>query len=181
MSRPSPRFPKAQLLSLISFASGVQTVWNTDARGQLGQQTGTEKAWVVIGVQSLGNVAVDELRQQFDPVGQTNLEIVAAHRSFTLTVSARSLDATLEAYDLLERVRFGLRTADARAMMVPNISLRDIQPIRTFPDAADNGRIILSASMDVRMTCVLAQDPQNVGGGDWIATSDGPLNDTLTP
>lgn len=157
---PSPRLPKALLLQLITTISGVQVVWVTDKRpGILGQQAGKEHAWITLALQSWKNEGVDELRYVFNPATQNNDAMTIGQRSFTLVCKAYSLDPNLEAFDLLERVRFRLRSGTARSIMVPVLALRDIQPIATFPEslaqAGQAARTLLAAQMDVRMLCVV--------------------------
>ena len=169
---PSPRFPKQRLLELVRTLSGVQAVWSTRKRGLEGLRPGTERAWVLVGVQSYVPVGVDELRHEFDPVLNRNAEILIGQRNFTMVLRAQSLTETLEATDLLERVRFRLRTVTARAIMVPLLALRDFGAVISLPDSEYNlGGVIvgqLEATLDVRMACVLAADPMD--GGEFIET-----------
>jgi hypothetical protein len=141
----------------------------------------TERAWLIAGIQSLGNLGVDELRQQYNPVTNQNDSLVAAYRSFTLGVKAFSLDATLEAFDLLERVRFRFRTEEIQTILRPTIALRDFQPIHVLDSASANNRLVLVATVDIRMLAVLTADNLDPAEGGWIQTSDGPLNGTLLP
>jgi hypothetical protein len=176
---PSPRLPKATLIQLIQLTSGLQSVvWATDRRPHLGQQPGREHAWITLAMQSWQNIGVDELRYSFNAATGNNDSVTVGQRSFTLVVRASSLDPTLEAFDLLERIRFRLRSAQARALMVPTLALRDIQAIQTFPDAVANAggvaRTLLSASMDVRMLCVVGADQGDAGEGTFIETAPVP-------
>jgi hypothetical protein len=172
---PSPRLPKDKLELLIRTISGVQCVWSTSRRPHLGQRPGTEQAWIFLSAQSLIGVGVDELRQVFNPVTGQNDSITVGQRQCTLVLRAESLDPSLQAFDLLERVRFRLRGATARALMVPTISLRDIQATRVLPDAkVDMGgteRALLCATMDVRLNFVVAADQLDPGEGDYIAAA----------
>ena len=177
---PSPRAPKEQLLALFAMVSGVQVAWWTARRPLQGLKPLNEKAWVLIGIQSWVGVGVDELRTRWNETTQQNEQLLVGQRQFTVVVSARSLDASLEAVDLCERVRFRLRTQAARALMIPKLALRDIQPTTTLPDAIVEGRTLLAASMDVRMACVVAEDPMDPGEGDWIGTAT-PGPGTLLP
>jgi adenine phosphoribosyltransferase len=67
---PSPRAPKALLIKLVQTLSGVQTVWNTGQRGLLGYRPGTEKAWVLLGLQGIREYGTDELELHTDAVSR---------------------------------------------------------------------------------------------------------------
>jgi hypothetical protein len=164
----------AQLLTLYSTLSGVQCREDTGARPLLGQRPGTEAAWLLVQVQSIIELGTDELLVQYNAATGNNDEYLVGQRTFTCVMQAFSLDATLKAYDLLERVRFRLRTATARALMVPTIGLRDFMPVQALPPivpATPGGHIVLRASLDVRLNCVLGAPPNDPGGGDVIATA----------
>ncbi len=180
--QPSPRVPKAVLQTLIETLSGVQAVWSTDPSPDLGRRAGTERAWIILNLQSFRNVGTDELRQAYDPTTDSNVNLQLGNRQFTLSCGARSLDATLEAYDLLERVRFRLRTATARAIFAPaNLSLRDIQAVQVLSGKVAGTQALKAASMDVRWNWMAAADPLDPGQGDYIATvnGDGTTNGTI--
>jgi hypothetical protein len=174
---PSPRFPKDQLINVVQTIAGVQVVWRTAARPLLAQRPGTEWAWIMLSVQSYVSVGIDELRQQLN-AQQTALDsIVVGLRHFTLVCRAYSIDATLQAFDLLERVRFRIRSATAHDLMVPTVALRDMGEVRPLDDAtidlAGSKRTLLAAMLDIRMACVLADDPRVAGEGDFIETANG--------
>ena len=98
-------------------------------------------------------------------------------RAFTVPVQAFSIDETLEAYDLCERIRFRLRTQTARALMVPTLALQDLQPIvQPAPEqlqvaAGGPAHIVLRATMDVRMLCCIGDGPNDAGGGGIIESA----------
>jgi hypothetical protein len=171
---PSPRLPKEQLIKLFKAISGVSVAWNTRRRPLLGHAPNNEPAWLLIGLQAWREVGVDELRYQWNPVTNANDVIIVGQRQFTVDVKAFSLSEKLEAFDLCERVRFRLRTAFARALMIPILSLRDIQPIQQPPamEATPGGHIVLRADMDVRMNCVVGADPNDPGEGNVIESAE---------
>lgn len=175
---PSPRLPKGQILALVQAISGVQCVWSTAKRPQLGAQPGLEHAWIELTAQSWRGIGVDELRQVLNPVTNALDNMTIGQRAFTLVLKAKSLDLNLEAFDLLERVRFRIRSAGARAIMVPTLALVDLQPIQTFPESTYSvgavSRVLLTASMDVRMACVVAAPQGDAGDGDFITVAPVP-------
>ena len=169
---PSPRLPKAKLLTLVKTIAEVQTVWNTGSRGLLGYRPGTERAWILVGMQGWRELGTDELRVEWNAAENRNDEIVMGQRTFTMTLQSFSLDASLEAFDLLERVRFRMRSETARAIMVPTLALKDFKPIQTLPNleaqAGNVSHIVLRASLDVGMNCVVGTDPNDPGEGHVI-------------
>ena len=185
--QPSPREPKATLLAIIKAIAGVQVVWSTDRRQHLGQMLGKEHAWIFASIASWTSVGIDQLRMVYNATKDANDELLVGQRQFTLRLKAQSYDATLEAMDLCERVRFRLRTPTARALFNGIIALVDIPPTVMLPEetvvAGGIERCLLTASMDVRMACVVASDPLDPDGGGYIATVDGGgfIPGTLTP
>ena len=176
---PSPRLPKEQILKLLREISGVEVVWSTGARGLLGYQPSSERAWLLANVQGWRELGTDELRVVWNPVRNANDEMLVGQRTFTLALQAFSVDPEIEAFDLLERVRFRMRTQEARALMVPTLALRDFQDVRQLPPMESQqgsmSHIVLRASMDVRMNCVVGADPQDPSGGGIIATAPLPV------
>jgi hypothetical protein len=172
---PSPRLPKPLLLQILQQISGVQCVWRSAQRPHLGQQPGTEHAWIVASAQSWRAVGVDELRQVYNATTNALDNMTVGQRLFTLTLRAESLDANLDALDLLERVRFRLRSATARNLMVPTLALVDFQAIQTLPDqvatAGGVARALKVAHLDVRMACVVAADQGDPGEGGFIQSA----------
>lgn len=169
---PSPRFPRETLLQVLNLVSGVQVVWSSLKRPLQGLRPGTENAWLIAGVQSYRSVGVDERRFSFNPSTGQNDVIVVGQREFTLVVRARSLNADILAFDLLERVRFRLRGTPAKSLMIPTIALVDFGPIVDLPDSTftvgDVRRAMSEATLDVMMACIVSADPGEPGEGDWI-------------
>jgi hypothetical protein len=175
---PSPRFPLERLLTLVRTISGVQAVWSTKKRGFLGLRPGTEMAYLVVSSQSNLGIGVDELRVQYDPARNENAMMLRGQRSVTIVLRAISFTQTLQAFDLLERVRFRMRTKVARDIMVPTIALKDFGPIVNLEDETQTSGgvsiIALAATMDMRLLYVVGADPGDAGQGDFIATVNGP-------
>jgi hypothetical protein len=176
---PSPRFPREQILRIVRTAAEVPAIWVTLRRGFLAPRPATEKAWIFVGLSAYQSVGVDEVRQVYapPPIDQ-NQTILVGQRQFTLTLRAESLDTTLEAFDLLERVRFRMRSATIRALMTPTIALRDFAAMVPLGDETVNlggmAMAIQVATLDIRMACVVGADPQDLGEENYIASAEIP-------
>ncbi len=173
---PSPRLPKDAFLEIFRTASAVQCFWSTRKRPPTaGQRPGTENAWIELTLTTAGSYGVDELRQAYDPVKDQNDNILIGQRYCTIQMKAKSFDASIEGYDLCERVRFRLRTQTVRALMVPVISLRDIPPTTILPNEKDTegNRLLSVAVMDVRFNYVVSADPNDPGEGGYIDSVNG--------
>lgn len=184
--QPSPQLPRELFLELFRTISAVQCFWFSRKRPPVaGQRPNTENAWIDLTLTTAGSYGVDELRQQYNAQKDRNDNLLVGQRNCTIQVKARSFLADLEGYDLCERVRFRLRTQVARAIMVPVVSLRDIQPTIILPDekSGDGTRLLSVAVMDVRFNYVVAADPNDPGEGDYIKSVNGGGNipGTLLP
>jgi hypothetical protein len=171
---PSPRLPISTLIKIVQTISGVQVVWNTSKRPLLALRPGQEKSWVLIGMNSWREIGIDELRYVWNPTTNNNDAMLVGQRGFTMTVQCFSLDATLQAFDLAQRIAFRIRTATARQFMVPTLAIQDIQPIITHNDLTDpvSKHLVLYATVDIRMLCVVAADPNVPDGGEIIETAE---------
>lgn len=168
--QPSPRFPKKQLRDMVEAISGVQAQWVTDRQAHWGQDSTREQARIIVGMQAYRSVGHDERRIQYDAQTGGNDFFAVGVRQFTMTLRAESLDPNLEAFDLLERVRFRLRGQIARSYMVPILSLRDVQPIVMLPAASSGGRSMSVGTMDVRFNLMVGADPMDPNEHDIIET-----------
>jgi hypothetical protein len=178
---PSPRFPKDLILEILAFCAQVPVTWKTRKQPHRGQQPGQEHAWIEVSVADLDEVGEHELRTQYDPASDTRSQIVIGRREGVTILKASSLDETLEAYDLLERVRFRLHNKPARDLFGGIISLRDVPKIRPLEDEEAAGRTILCATMSVRWNYFLAADPEEPGSSGYVATVNGGTVVPFTP
>ena len=177
---PSPRLPKPTLTTIFQLASGVQVYWSTSRTPQRGQKVSTEHAWITASMRSVATIAVDEKRLAWNPVTNTNETTVVAHRAFTVSLRAESFDTTLEAYDLLERVRIRLRGPQIRALMEPTIALETIKNITALPDQDLDGRALRVAVLDVRMRCALTFANMDPSDTNWIEADSDNFADVVT-
>lgn len=168
---PSPRLPRDVLVELVRTLSGVEVNWRTKRRQNPGKAPSKEVAWIDLWAQSYAAVGNDELRAVFDEVNNVRQTVLVGQRTFTLSMVARSLDGTLEAFDLLERVRFRMSTQTARNIFVPaNLSIRNYEAIHTLPDAESDGHAILQATWDMSWNFVVFADPNDPGESAFIET-----------
>lgn len=180
---PSPITPIATLLSLFTQLSGVQVVEAPAKRPHLGQGPGQEHAWIVVNIPDYSALGVDEQRAQFDPVNNVNTFLLRGDRQLLTTLTGYSLDPTIPARDLLERIRFRLHTDFAvsifkQAHLAIASSGRDMK-IRPSHEKADDKtgqatRLIRTAIMEIRWNTVSAAvlSPTDQDG-NWIQTVNG--------
>lgn len=174
--QPSPRIPKATLLELYRTLAGVQTMWALDAAPAVpGRAPGLEAARIWLAITSYGSKFVDEQRTRWDDSAQANRYLLVGQRQLTVSMRAESLDATLEPFDLCERVRLRLRTPTARAIFTKaNLSLRDVQPISSFGQPGPNSpRMMKVAIMDVRWNYVVTAETLDAEADGTIETVNG--------
>lgn len=177
---PSPRLPKEQLLQVLRVASGVQTVWSTDRRGVLGAKPGSDKAWLLVSVSALSNDGTDEARSAYDPKLDENQFLQGGWRSCVVSLRAVSIDPKLEAFDLLGRVRFQLRTSKCQDLFAGVLALHEIHPIVTMSEELED-RVVLAAVMDVGFGYVEQADPLDPEQGGYATGTDAVNNGTLIP
>lgn len=175
---PSPRLPKATFLELVRALSQVQVSWQTAVQGLNGAAPASEKAWINASVTTIAPHGVDELRTRYNAARDANEYLLIGRRWLTLNLRAWSLDATLEASDLLTRVTFRLHTLGARAIFVPaKLSLRDVQPVHVYSDktatAGGVARAIQAATVDIRWNWTIAADPLDASGGELRTVNGG--------
>ena len=172
-------FPKEQILKIVRTCvrplrtfRGVQVVWHTDPRPMLGNDT-TERAWIVVSLGSTGGIGCEELRTQLNVDTNDREALLVAQRKFTMTLRAYSLDPKLEAFDVLNRVRFYINTAPVRLLMVPTIALIDYEDVVVYTDRTTEGRSLLAASLDLKMAYVEAADPEEQGEQGFVESASG--------
>jgi hypothetical protein len=180
--QPSPRFPLATLLTLFRQLSGVQVVLDTDPQPVLGQSPSVERAWIQVSVTSYRAIGVDEVRVQYAPAPvDANQYKIGGQRQVITNLQARSYDATLQAFDLLERIRVRLHTDTAAAIWQPQrLSLassgRDLN-VHVFKELGEElsgvQRYWLAASMDITWNWVSIAGPPVGDEGPYIAEVDG--------
>jgi hypothetical protein len=117
--QPSPRFPIDTVLQLVAALSGVQVTLETRKQPLKGLAPSVEHAWIEVDVGAFEQLGTDEMRVQANAAGTGNVFLLRGERRLSTTLKAKSLDATLQAWSLLERVRFRLRTDFAANIFEP--------------------------------------------------------------
>lgn len=179
---PQMRVPKQQFIRIIEAASGVAVVWDTDDAPQIGDEAGSEWAWIQLGMQGPIDIGWDEQRTQLNEstVPPTQDTITIGRRECTLNVMAYSEDPELEAFDLCERIRMGFNTDRVRSFMIPTISLRWCERVVRLPKTKINGRLQLRANLDVQMSYAVGADSGNSGTKNYVLDA-GVASGTLKP
>lgn len=173
--QPSPRFPVDKIVALYAQLGGVQVTLSWQKQPLKGQVPSTEKAWIEVDETSAGALGDDEMRAQYNVASNSNTFLLRGDRVITHTLKAKSLDNTLSAWSLLERVRFRLRTDLAttayRAAGVSIASSGRDMLIRHFDEiieaAGEDSRKIKVAVMEIRWNwCASAtMSPTDMDGG----------------
>jgi hypothetical protein len=172
--QPSPRFPKETLRYLIETLAQVQAAWSQDPREDSMRGAGLEEADVWLTLKAMRQIGTDELRTSVDPVSGSTSYLQLGQRTFTLSCRCRSLDPTLEAVDLAERIRFRLSGELAASIFRPaNLSLiRTMDTISLFGQTAAEQQMKV-AIMDIRWNWRPAADPMDANESTWIESVDG--------
>ena len=108
--QPSPRFPLDPLLKLFERLSGVQVTLDSRKQPMKGLGPSQEHAWIEVDVINFDQLGTDEMRVRTNSAGTGNDFLLRGERKLTTSLKAKSLDATLSAWSLLERIRFRIRT-----------------------------------------------------------------------
>lgn len=189
MTQPAPMFPGPAPLpveaigKMIAAFTGLQASWDDDAQPSLGMGNGPI-AKVVLKLTISRAKGDYDYRQQYDAGTQTLLSSLGGYTLLTIQVRASSLDTRMRPHDVLERVRWGLRTINGHDMLVAaKLAYVDAGTISLYPSRTatkDDRRTIMNGSMDIVLAHVaLATDspspPENI-----IETLD-PAGDGLVP
>lgn len=181
--QPSPRFPLAAVLALYAQLSGVQVTLDSEKQPLKGEAANTERAWIEVDVTSFDQLGTDEMRVQTNAAGSGNVFLLRGERKLFTTLKAKSLDATLSAWSLLERIRFRLRTDLAQGQyQAAGLSVAsqgaDMR-IRHYNEViklqGQDSRKIKVAVMEIKWNwCASAiLNPSDQSGGGVIDTVDG--------
>lgn len=184
---PSPRFPIEALLVLFAALSGVQVTLDSRKQPQKGEAPSKERAWIVVDVPTFDQLGTDEMRVQGNAAGTGNVFLLRGERKLTTNLKAKSLDATLSSWSLLERIRFRLRTDLAsnayEAAKVSIASSGADMRIRHFNEPlklqGEDARIIKVAVMEIKWnwcaSALLSPTDQTGGGVIDYVNGGGPL------
>lgn len=164
--------PIAALKALVTALSGgVQTIWFTEPKPDVGRQAGGIRAYIEL---TLGSVTdpIDDYRQQYDAENDKLDSLVCSYRVFTISMRFNSIDARHQAHDLCERVRARLQTFTARQTYNDNnMALVRIAGSANFKGKVDNVTALIS-TLDVKFAIAFNVDPGDDDGA-YIKTVNG--------
>lgn len=165
--------PRAKILQLIEHLSGVETVWTDTPEPFVGPRNGFPGALAELAIGTYLSRGVDDIRTEYDPVKDSNVQSINGNRQFTLSIRVKSYDLGNTAFDILERVRTRLRGQNAKwAFGDAGLGLVDIVSIVPIPNSVDDNREVSMANMDVRFNfAVSVEDDDATGNGtNYIQT-----------
>jgi len=178
----SEAFPRHVVEKLVAQFAGVPTTWVDDDQPQLGQGDAAPQAWIELGVSAVTPKGQDDYRQVPHPENpDALLSAWNGYRMYMVNLRAKSLNASVQAFDLLERVRLRLTSVTANAQYdLHNLALVRTHPVAVFRVRADT-RTRLEATMDVVFGWVVTaiaddDDGQTIGQ----INSGGPIPGKVT-
>lgn len=162
--------PTEEIRALIASLSGValsRVRWSGEAEKTLGP-IGGKAGKITLDVAARATNGTLEPRRTFNATTQTLEEEWGAHRTLTINVRADNFLGHGEAFDLLEKVRFGLELPAGRAALrAAGLAYVDAPSIVPLDLVVDN-REVSSASLDVRVAQIASQDVTVAAGTGWI-------------
>lgn len=142
--------PKDAIKTLFGSLVGLQTYWSWEPRPLPGT-AGASLAFMVVSLTGSRSKGVDDYREQYNAVTDAIDWSIGGYRVLTISCRAFSLDSAAIPYDMLERVRWGLRTASAHASLVAaGLAFVRVHPIALFESRADS-RTMMNGNMDVEL------------------------------
>lgn len=172
--------PKEQIASMISQLGNIEVAWRDDAQVVMGMAR--DKAWVYLTLTKVEALGWDEERTQASPSDPTIDQFnMCGQRVLTIECRAESLDAAIEPYDILERIRWTQRSALA-AQLRDNASLAicNYGDIRMLGVQTLDNRRVKVAVMDLILARAL-NAPEPGAPGTTINTVDGGTQAPGTP
>jgi hypothetical protein len=164
------------------------TRWETDPRGMISD---TDRADVSLEVFSMSALAVDEHRVVYNLPGQPANSLTTSeigNRTIVITLRAEAFDKSVEASELIDAIRTGIRaetvTAQLNAINLAYVWSEQATRVRVTVDE----RVVNTAIADFTFAGIAQQvtsvviDGSGAEGG-WIQTVDGNniVPGTLTP
>ncbi len=158
--------PRAEVLNLVEGLMRRPARWVGEPEEQWGLWHAKPGAYAELTISAYRTYGQDEYRQTYDEVKDQLSSTMTGLRGFTVSVKVRSFELGQAPFDLLERLRLGLRTKSARyALETAGIALVDIQPIIPLPNETVDNREAFVAVMDVRLAFAVNQDTSDDEGG----------------
>lgn len=156
----------------VELSGGVQTIWFTEPKPDLGRQSGGKRAYIELSLGAYSPKGQDDYRQDYNATDDRLDTLIASYRLATISMRANSLDPRFQAHDLCERVRARLQTLTARATYAANnMAYVRVAGVATFKGKVD-GVTSLISTLDVTYAIAFNVDPGD-DPGDYIATVNG--------
>lgn len=158
-------FPRDDFATLIGQLASCQCTWMEDANPNLGAD-GVSRAWVELGEPGIEQKGSSQyLRTQNANNPNVTDGTVGGYVLFTIAIRARSQSAKRRATDVLQDVRWGLRTLTAKAFFADNnLAFVRTHPIAPSPGTTLKGRRLLQATLDVVLAGIEGGQPPDDGG-----------------
>ena len=174
---------KAGLAAIIASISGLSshaTEWEPDPNAYISDLDRAKVSLSLFGLQAVG---VDEHRVTFNPPGYPTGSLVTTeigNREVIVNVYAEAYDYTLEAAEIVDFIRTGIR-ADAVTAQLNSINLAFEWMAKTTKiPAVRNERALSAASADIRFGGIARLSTFQVNG--WVDFIDGtPIAAAIIP
>lgn len=174
MSIDVPREAVRTLIATLSGVTSKRVYWAGEAERSIGPVGGKAQK-VTIAVISRAEDGMLEPRRDFNEGTQTMTEEWGAHRVITISIRAENFLRAGEAYDTLEKVRFGLAMPDGRAALrAVDLAYIDAPMIQDLDGVVDN-REYSAAVLDVRCAHAASTDPREVPWIEKLTSKPGPF------
>lgn len=163
--------------------SPYAVIWDTDSDPFISDR---DRARVVLDIFSISALAVDEHRRAFEPDGYPATSFVTqeiGNRTIVLTVRAEAFDKRVQAAELIDMIRTGIRaekvTAQLNAINLAYVWSEQATRVKYKVDQ----RVVNAAVADFTFAGIAQQISSVEINEGWISTVDGNniVPGTLTP
>lgn len=167
-----PLVLKTGLMSIIQPLTGLSAtsvVWDEDPQPMVSD---VDRALVTLKLGSYASNGVDEVQSSFDDVrGYQTVQV--GQRNVTLTIRVETYDKSVEASEILERLRIRLRRGSVGTSLNNiRLALQTIDATQKANTKYDN-RVMNVSIMDIHLAAVSRDNLNALGVADtYIATTD---------
>ncbi len=172
--------PGGELAAIFRTLTGLQCEWWNAPQKQLGLAGGPQ-AWILLAVTSYQGLGWDEYRT--GPTLTTDnppalVSRISGQRVFTVQCRCESLDRLYGPWDLLERLRTGLRQVSIAAQLLGlGVALVDFRPMVLLGELGSltsDQRIVRAAVLEVRFGMAQNVSPAQDDGGNFVTVNGSP-------